>query len=232
MPENTGEKNIKIFISYAREDYETAKKLYDDLKASGAEPWMDKVDLLPGQRWKPAISSAIKDCQYFLLILSSASVGKQGFFHKEMRIALEVLDNLPQSEIFLIPARTDECRPPHEMLEELRWVDLFPSYEMGLKDILRAVKSGKKGYAETAPVGSFTANAFGLYDMIGNVWEWCADWYGDYPAGSGTGSSRVGRGGGWNGNAVGCRSAIRLRCLPGLRLSGLGFRLVLSPGQQ
>jgi len=144
MSENTDGKNVKIFISYAREDYETAKKLYNDLKAAGAEPWMDKIDILAGQRWKPAISSAIKNCQYFLLLLSSTSVSKQGFFHKEMRIALEVLESLPQSEIFLIPVRTDECRPPHEMLEELQWVDLFPSYGEGLEKILRAVKSGRK----------------------------------------------------------------------------------------
>ncbi len=144
MSENTDGKNVKIFISYAREDYETAKKLYNDLKTAGAEPWMDKIDILPGQWWKTEISSAIRNCQYFLLLLSSTSVSKQGFVHKEMRIALEVLESLPQSEIFLIPVRTDECRPPNEMLEELQWVDLFPFYEEGLEKILRAVKNGQQ----------------------------------------------------------------------------------------
>ena len=134
----------KIFISYAREDYGIAKKLYDDLKAGGVDPWMDKFDLLPGQKWKSAVSSAIKSCQYFLLLLSSTSVSKQGFVHKEMRLAVEVLDSLPESDIFIIPARMDDCRPSHEILEELQWVDLFPSYETGLKDILRVVKSGRK----------------------------------------------------------------------------------------
>ncbi len=81
-------------------------------------------------------------------------------------------------------------------------------------------------------------NAWGVYDMHGNVFEWCADRYGDYPAGSVTdptgpssGSSRVVRGGSWYYCARCCRSADRLGPEPGYRRSLLGFRLALSPGQ-
>ncbi len=88
------------------------------------------------------------------------------------------------------------------------------------------------GHKVTAPVGSFRPNAFGLYDMIGNVLEWCQDWYGDYPSGSvtdptgpSTGSYRVLRGGSWSLNPWYCRSANRFRVVPGYRRSRLGFRL-------
>ena len=84
----------------------------------------------------------------------------------------------------------------------------------------------------TAPVGSYAPNAWGLYDLHGNVWEWVQDRYGSYSSGSSTdpsgpssGSERVNRGGGWTLTAGSCRSANRGRDDPGIRYSILGFRL-------
>jgi sulfatase modifying factor 1 len=77
-------------------------------------------------------------------------------------------------------------------------------------------------------------NAWGLYDMHGNVWEWCSDFYGDYPAGpvsdpAGplTGTQRVARGGSWNVPASLCRSAIRDHYAPAMRWNFLGLRLLV-----
>ena len=91
-----------------------------------------------------------------------------------------------------------------------------------------------KYLAKTTEVGSYPANAWGLRDMHGNVWEWCQDWYGDYPSGAVTdptgvsmGSNRVFRGGCWRLAAEGCRSANRRNITPAFRSSYFGFRLSL-----
>lgn len=95
--------------------------------------------------------------------------------------------------------------------------------EMGFYD--------KNSGLTTQPVRSKRPNAWGLYDLHGNVWEWVQDWYGEYqskqlvnPQGPPRGSLRVLRGGGWHSTADACSSAFRLGAEAGFRNSALGFR--------
>ena len=114
---------------------------------------------------------------------------------------------------------------------------LFPWGTDEISAELANYSESNKG--KTTPIGTYAANGYGLYDMAGNVWEWCWDWRGNYtqiaqtdPRGPSSGSLRVFRGGGWNGGAESCRVAIRFNGGPGSRDYYIfGCRSVLPPGQ-
>lgn len=110
-----------------------------------------------------------------------------------------------------------DCRGESSNLAEVAWYD-------------------KNSDRKTHPVGLKKSNNYGLYDMHGNVWEWCFDWYADYPddpvidpLGPDKGTAHVRRGGSWGYYAKGCRSAARASYSPNYRLESLSFRLALVP---
>ena len=126
----------KIFLAHAREDKPQVRKLYADLKARGFDPWLDEIDLLPGQIWKIEIPKAIRQAGVFLACLSSRSVGKVGYVQNEFRLALSALGERPSGTIFLIPVRLDDCDVPDLQipdlglsLRDIQWVNRFRCVE-------------------------------------------------------------------------------------------------------
>lgn len=128
-----------VFISYAKEDEEAARRLYSDLMQVGVDAWLDEKALLPGQDWKKEIRLAISKSDFLVILLSTRAVNKTGYFQKEIRVALEEADECPEGQIFIIPVRLEECEPVFEKLKSLQWVDMYPSWEQGLRKLLQPI---------------------------------------------------------------------------------------------
>ena len=129
---------MKVFLSYAHEDYPYAKRLYDKLSSlPQVDVWFDKETLSPGQKWELEIRKAIRSSRFFLLLLSSRSTGKKGYYQREIREALKIYEEYPDDDIYLVPVRIDDCRPHFEQLEALHYVDLFPDWDTGVEKILK-----------------------------------------------------------------------------------------------
>lgn len=128
----------QIFLSYAREDATAAARLCTNLRAKSRKVWYDRDCLRGGEKWRPAIHAAIQESDFFVALLSGASVSKRGMVQSEMKKALGVLDEMPDDRIYLIPVRLTDCSPTYPRLKELHWIDLFPRWEDGVTQILKS----------------------------------------------------------------------------------------------
>ncbi len=138
----------QIFLSYSRIDVETARTFYEELKAMGYRLWFDEVSLIPGQDWGLEIRRAIRQSQVFLPLLSSNAMSKRGYFQKELRKSIEVAEEVPEGEVYIIPVLLDtDCETP-EALKKYHWLQYDSSQRFPLSDVQRAldfalgVKSG------------------------------------------------------------------------------------------
>jgi hypothetical protein len=143
--ESQVEAKPQIFLSYAREDEERVEDLYQELSNAGFKSWMDKKDILPGEEWELTIQKAIRRSDFFLACLSTNSVTKRGFLQKEIHLALDIWQEKLEDDIYLIPARLEDCEVPGR-LRKFQRVDLFK--EDGWPRLLKAVKAGMERLAE------------------------------------------------------------------------------------
>ena len=138
----------QVFLSYAREDEERVENLYQELSEEGFKPWMDKKDILPGENWPSSIQRAIRRSDFFLACLSANSVSKRGFLQREIKDALDIWQEMLDSDIYLIPVRLENCEVP-ESLHKLQWVNLFE--EDGWTRLMKAIQVGIERRNEDTP---------------------------------------------------------------------------------
>ena len=151
MQSSRRRRSIRAFISYAREDVRIALRLNQDLRMHGIATWIDHENLLPGDDWESQIKRALWESSHVIVLLSEFSVNKRGFFQQEIRIALEVLGQMPPGLIYILPVRLDSSEPAHDQLARLQWVNLYDSYEEGLAKIARRIKPRRVEKRERRP---------------------------------------------------------------------------------
>jgi TIR domain-containing protein len=117
-------KQLHVFLLYARQDEEAVQRLYRRLVKEGADVWLDKEKLLPGQDWVSEIHKAILTSDMVIACLSKKFNKQGGYRHEELRIALAKANSLPEGSTFLIPARLEKCDMPEPLCKWQR-VDLF-----------------------------------------------------------------------------------------------------------
>lgn len=113
----------KVFISYAKEDYEFAEKLFDYLAENNFSPWLDKKKLLPGQQWDFEIKKGLREANYVILLLSDNSVRKRGYVQREFKLALKYYEEKLEDDIYLIPLKINKCDVP-ESLSSFQWIEI------------------------------------------------------------------------------------------------------------
>ena len=132
----------KIFLCYAKPDTDQVASLYDRLEEQGFSPWMDQKSLKGGENWQLAIRNAIRSVDFFVVCLSKNAINRRGFMQKEIRLALNMLDEKLEDDIYVIPLRLDDCQINHERLKGIQWVDLFNPN--GYSRLVEAIQTGTK----------------------------------------------------------------------------------------
>jgi TIR domain-containing protein len=129
------------FVSYAREDGEFVLRLAKDLRAGGAEVWIDQLDIEPGQRWDRAVEDALTKCPQLLVILSPDATESTNVMD-EVSLALEEGKTV-------LPVIHRECKIPFR-LRRLQYVDLMLDYNEGLSRLLETLGAATPGTANAA----------------------------------------------------------------------------------
>jgi hypothetical protein len=129
----------RIFLCHANEDKPQVREVYHRLKTEGFQPWLDEEDLLPGQLWNQEIRRALRNSDFILIFFSQTSIAKRGYVQREMKLALDTWEEVPEGQIHTIPIRLDACQLP-ERFNPFQGVDLFEA--RGLDRLIRAIQVG------------------------------------------------------------------------------------------
>jgi len=138
----------RVFLSYAKEGSEQAKKIYNELAKAGLNPWMDIMDIFPGEEYGKSITQALNKSDFVIICLAKDSI-KRGFSQSEIRQVMDIWqESLAADDIYLIPVRLEDCDIP-ERLAEFNCIDLYK--DDGWDKLIEVLKEGQKRRGREMP---------------------------------------------------------------------------------
>jgi len=139
LPELSPEQKLQVFLCHSSGDKEQVRALYQRLIAeSWIHPWLDEEELIPGQEWREEIEKAVEQSHVILVCLSPASLTKEGFVQREIRVALDHADYMPEGTIYIIPLKLEACEVPRRM-NKWQWANYFE--ERGYEKLMRSLRT-------------------------------------------------------------------------------------------
>jgi glutaredoxin-related protein len=131
-------RNLKVFLCHSSFDKPRVRKLYKRLSNAGFDVWLDEIKLTGGQDWETEIKKAVKTSHVVLVCLSKSSISKVGFIQKEIRYALDIAQEHPDEDIYIIPLRLENCNVP-DRLSRWQWIDFYKP--QGYEKLVKALEA-------------------------------------------------------------------------------------------
>jgi HD-GYP domain-containing protein (c-di-GMP phosphodiesterase class II) len=137
----TDTRKVKVFLCHASQDKPVVRELYARLSSEAwIDSWLDEEKLLPGVDWDMEIERAVRDSDVVIVCLSKNSLNKRGFVQKEIKMALDIADQIPDGQIYIIPLRLENCEVPSR-LAKWQWVNYFEDKVFTYNLLMTALKS-------------------------------------------------------------------------------------------
>ncbi len=137
----TKTRKLNVFLCHASQDKPVVRELYSCLNSeTWIEPWLDEEKLLPGVDWEMEIESAVRASDVVVVCLSNNSINKKGYVQKEIRTALDIADQIPDGQIYIIPLRLENCEVPSR-LSKWQWLNYFDDKVYSYNLLISALKS-------------------------------------------------------------------------------------------
>jgi hypothetical protein len=153
---------MRVFLCHSSSDKAKVRELYRRLLNEGIDPWLDEEKLVGGEDWELVIRKAVHSSHVVIVCLSQVASSKRGFVQKEIKFALDVADEQPEGEIFLIPLKLEQCQIP-DRLSRWHCINLFE--EQGYERLMKALRRSARS------LGLFIGHR--LYDREKiQAWDW------------------------------------------------------------